>query len=134
MSSPASSVSIVDDDAEVRAALARLVASAGFDASVHAGGDELLQAVAQRRPDCIVLDLQMPGTSGFDVLQALARQQVDVPVVAITGYDSAAARTAALGLGARAYLCKPVDDEALLAAIADAIEPGSIGGRPNARG
>ena len=124
MPSTPDSVSIVDDDAEVRAALARLVASAGFEASVYGGGDELLDAVARQRPDCVVLDLQMPGMSGFDVLQAFADRQVDVPVVVITGYDSEAARANALALGARAYLSKPVDGEALLGAIAAAIGRG----------
>ena len=81
----------------------------------------MLRSIGERRPDCVVLDLQMPGTTGFDVLAALAERGLDVRVIAITGYDSAAARSRALGLGARAYLCKPFDDDTLLAAIAGAM-------------
>lgn len=121
MPNPVRSIAVVDDDAEVRLALARLVAAAGFETEAHAGGAELLRSIGERRPDCVVLDLQMPGTTGFDVLAALAERGLDVPVIAITGYDSAAARSRALGLGARAYLCKPFDDDTLLAAIAGAM-------------
>ncbi|HMN75844.1 MAG TPA: response regulator [Burkholderiaceae bacterium] len=119
MSSP--SVSVVDDDAEVRAALTRLVASAGYQPLAYGGGDAFLRDVEARRPCCVVLDLQMPGIGGFDVLRALAQRQLGVPVIVITGYDSDQARGTAQTLGARAYLCKPVDDRALLAAIGDAI-------------
>jgi FixJ family two-component response regulator len=133
MSNPLPSVSIVDDDAEVRSALARLVASAGYDVRVHGSGSDFLHDLAQSRPACVVLDLQMPGTSGYEVLQALARGGIEVPVVTITGYDSASARTTALLLGARAYLGKPVDGEMLLVAIADAIGCHKNGGRPGAR-
>ena len=66
----------------------------------------------------MVLDLHMPGMSGFEVQDALAVAHAAVPVVVITGHDTPESRTRALRLGARAYLCKPVDDEALLSAIA----------------
>jgi FixJ family two-component response regulator len=114
-------IAVVDDDAEVRAALARLVASAGYRAQVYSGGDEFLGDVELHPPQCVVLDLHMPGTSGFDVLLALARRHIGVPVVTITGYDSERTRTAARQLGSRAYLCKPVDGDALLAAIASVV-------------
>ena len=120
MANPPLSIAVVDDDLEVRAALVRLAASAGFEVSDYGRGDDFLQAAARCRPDCVVLDLHMPGMSGFDVLQALTQQRIDVPVVAITGYDSPAARASALDLGARAYLCKPVDDKTLLDAITTA--------------
>ena len=103
-------------------ALARLLTSAGYRVQVYASGDEFLRDVELHRPQCVVLDLQMPGDSGFDVLQALSRRHIDVPVVTITGYDSAKARATARQLGARAYLCKPVDGESLLTAIASVVE------------
>ncbi len=59
----------------------------------------------------------MPGMSGFDVQGALALEHAGVPVVVITGHDTPESRTRPCRLGAKAYLCKPVDDEALLAAI-----------------
>lgn len=119
MSSP--SVSVVDDDGEVRTALARLVASAGYATQVYGSGDDFLRDVDSDPPRCVVLDLQMPGASGFDVMRELARRGLGLPVVAITGYDSDSARAAALQLGAHTYLCKPVDGEALLAAIASSV-------------
>lgn len=122
MASPSTSVSVVDDDAEVRAALARLVASVGYQVRVYGSGDEFLHDIERQRPHCVVLDLNMPGASGFDVLQALSRRRIEVPVVTITGYDSDKARATARQLGARAYLCKPVDGESLLAAIAGLVE------------
>lgn len=118
MSSPSPSVSVVDDDDEVRAALTRLVASAGYRTRAYGNAHDFLHDAASHRPDCVVLDLHMPGTGGFDVLRVLAQMNVDVPVVAITGFDSALSRTTALALGARSYLCKPVDGDSLLAAIA----------------
>jgi DNA-binding response OmpR family regulator len=68
-----------------------------------------------------VLDLHMPEMSGFDVQGALVVAHAAVPVVIITGHDTPESRARALQLGAKAYLCKPVNDEALLAAIGTAI-------------
>ena len=65
----------------------------------------------------------MPEVSGFDIQAALAREHVRLPVVVISGHDTADNRARALRLGARSYLCKPVDGDALLTAIDDAIAP-----------
>ena len=116
-------LAVVDDDADVRMALMRLVTSAGFAVETFATGAEFMRSVDDHEPDCVVLDLHMPGMSGFDVQGALAVAHAAVPVVVVTGHDTPESRTRALRLGARAYLCKPVDDEALLAAIFAAIDP-----------
>ena len=113
-------LAVVDDDDDVRVALRRLVSSAGFMVETYASGAEFLHALHDHRPHCVVLDLHMPGMSGFEVQGALARAHADVPVVIITGHDTPEARERALKLGATAYLCKPVDDEALLGAITEA--------------
>jgi FixJ family two-component response regulator len=112
-------VAVVDDDAEVRVALTRLISSAGFTAESFASGVEFVQRLGEHEdtPGCVVLDLHMPGLSGFDVQQQLAERHLEVPVVVITGRDTAEARRHAMSLGARAYLSKPVDGEALLLAI-----------------
>jgi FixJ family two-component response regulator len=116
-------VAVVDDDAEVRVALMRLISSAGVTAESFASGVELVQWLGEHEgtPGCVVLDLHMPGLSGFDVQQQLADRCPEVPVVVITGRDTAEARRLALSLGARAYLSKPVDGEALLLAIGEAL-------------
>ena len=122
-------LAVVDDDADVRIALTRLLASAGFSVEAFASGADFLRSLEHHDPDCAVLDLHMPDMSGFDVQGALAGHST-VPVVVITGQDTPESRTRALGLGAKAYLCKPVDDEALLAAIAVAVDGGSTSRNP----
>ena len=115
-------LAIVDDDADVRIALVRLVASAGFAVEGFATGVEFLLSIERHVPDCLILDLHMPGMSGFDVQAALARNRlVQIPVVVITGHDTAESRSRARDLGAHGYLPKPVDHEALLAAIEGAM-------------
>jgi len=114
-------LAVVDDDADVRVALTRLVASADFAVETFASGAEFLLSVQDHEPDCVVLDLHMPEMSGFEVQGALAGGHAGVPVVVITGHDTPESRVRALQLGARAFLCKPVNDEALLAAIGTAI-------------
>jgi len=69
-----------------------------------------------------VLDLRMPGPSGFEVQAALRAQQLAIPVVVVSADDSAASRHQALAGGADAYLCKPVDGDALINATQAAIE------------
>jgi FixJ family two-component response regulator len=114
-------LAVVDDDADVRVALTRLVSSAGFAVETFASGAEFLRSIEDHEPDCVVLDLHMPEMSGFDVQCALAGGHPAVPIVVITGHDTPESRTRAIRLGAKDYLCKPVNDEALLAAIGTAI-------------
>ncbi len=120
-------LAVVDDDDDVRVALRRLVSSAGFAVETYASGAEFLRSVDDHEPDCVVLDLHMPQMSGFEVQGALALEHAGVPVVIITGHDTPESRTRALSLGAKAYLCKPVDDKALLSAISNAIDPAASG-------
>ena len=114
-------VAIVDDDLDVRRALRRLIGSAGFAVETFASGAEFLQSLENHEPACVVLDLHMPELSGFDVQAQVAQTHAGVPVVIVTGHDTPEARSRSLGGGAVAYLCKPVDDETLLAAINAAI-------------
>jgi FixJ family two-component response regulator len=114
-------LAVVDDDVDVRVALTRLVSAAGFTVETFASGAEFLRSLQDHEPDCLVLDLHMPEMSGFDVQSALARDHSAVPVLVITGHDTPESRARALQLGAKVYLCKPVNDEALLAAIGTAI-------------
>lgn len=121
MSGTTTLIAIVDDEESVRKALSRLLRAAGFGVEAYASGADFLRAVEQRPPHCVVLDLRMPHVSGFDVQRALKQADAQVPVVIITGDDSPESRADALGLGAKAYLRKPVDDTMLIDAIQAAI-------------
>ncbi|MBU8974568.1 response regulator [Lysobacter sp. MMG2] len=112
----------MDDEEDVRRALHRLLRSAGFEVLVYASGNEFLRHAQDSAPDCVVLDLHMPGLSGFDVQDALQQRKLSVPVVVLTGNDTTEGRQRALNGGAEAYLCKPVDDESLIGAILGAVE------------
>lgn len=113
MSHPTPLVAVVDDEESVRRALQRLLRSAGMEVVTFASGREFLAIVAEQPPDCVVLDLHMPGLSGFDVMEAAPQ---GLPIVAITGHDSREARARAGR--AQAYLDKPVADEVLIETIA----------------
>lgn len=117
-------IAVVDDDAFVRRALERLFRSAGHSVEVYPSGAEFLGCVQERRPDCVVLDLHMPEVNGFEVQLQLARVAPKLRVVIITGHDTPESRSRSLKNGAAAYLCKPVDDEMLLKAVADALAGG----------
>ena len=77
MANDATLLAVVDDDADVRMALTRLVRSAGFAVETFACGAEFLRSVDDHEPDCVVLDLHMPDMSGFDVQGALAVAHAD---------------------------------------------------------
>jgi CheY-like chemotaxis protein len=112
MPSRAPVVAIVDDEPGVRRALGRLLELSGSEARPFATGGEFLEHL--EGIDCVILDLHLPGMSGFDVQKELARRAPAIPVVVLTGNDTPADRSRSLAGGARAYQTKPVDDEELL--------------------
>jgi FixJ family two-component response regulator len=117
MDRPQLRVAVIDDDESVRKALRRLLRAANLDADTFASGRDFIDSLAAQLPDCIVLDLHMPGMNGLDVQQQLARSGLQLPIVVITGHDEPLARSQCLSAAAAAYLRKPLDDEALLDAI-----------------
>jgi len=114
-------IAVVDDEESVRKALRRLFAAFDLEATTFASGRAFLDTLAERRPDCLVLDLQMRAPNGFDVLAELAASGIRLPVVIITAHDEPETRARCLSAGAAAYLSKPVNDRELLDAIATAI-------------
>ena len=110
-------IAVVDDDESVRKALVRLLQAAGHAARGFASGNEFLQNRLTDPPDCLMLDLQMPGLSGTDVQRALNRADVHLPVIIITGHDAPSAREECMRHGAIAYLCKPLDERMLFGAL-----------------
>ena len=114
-------IAVVDDEESVRKALVRLLQAAGYVARGFASGQEFLESWADDRPQCLLLDLQMPGLSGTDVQRALNRVGAHIPVVIITAHDSPGAREECMREGAVAYLCKPLDERVVLDALRLAI-------------
>jgi FixJ family two-component response regulator len=114
---PQSLVYVVDDEEAVRKALRRLLSASGLGVQVFADGADFVDAVAVHRPDCLVIDLHMPGMTGLDVLRHLANLNVKVPAIVITAHDETETRSQCELAGAHAYLCKPLDARALLDAI-----------------
>jgi len=114
-------IAVVDDEESVRIALRRLLRSVSFNVETFASGLEFLDSLKEHQPDCVILDLHMPQVNGFAVQARLAERRTRVPTVVLTGHDSEESRVRALAGGAAAYLRKPVDDQALLDAINDAV-------------
>ena len=114
-------VAIVDDEEGIRKALRRLLRASGLDAHAYATGEEFLSASAEKRPDCLVLDLHMPGMSGLQVLRRLKATGALLPVVVITAHDEPETRKQCMSAGADAYLRKPLEDRLLLNAISAAM-------------
>ena len=114
-------IAVVDDDPFVLRGLRRLLRSAGFDVDTYASGAAFLNAGGDDEPDCVVLDLHMPQTTGFEVQAQLVKRGRSTPVIVITGGDNPEAQSRALRLGAKGYFGKPVDGEALLEIIDAAI-------------
>ena len=116
-------IAIVDDEESVRKSLRRLLMASQLDATVYASGQEFLDSLGGRQPDCLVLDLQMPGLTGLEVQRALTGARVRFPTIIITAHDEPETRARCLAAGVVAYLCKPLHDELLLDAIATAVGP-----------
>lgn len=123
-------VFIIDDDPSVRKALRRLIRSAGMSVEAFASAEEFLEAfplssdcrrAESPRPDCLVLDMRMPGMSGLELQQRLAAANQHIPIVFISAHDDEQARGVALAAGAADFLLKPFDDHVLLAALARAM-------------
>jgi len=120
--SPRHRIAIVDDDRSIRKALCRLLRSVDLDVEAYESASEFLEALRTVVPDCLVLDLRMPGMSGLDLQRHLNDTGAQLPTVIMTGHDEPGVRAECLAAGASGYLRKPLDDKALLEAIDDAIK------------
>lgn len=114
-------VAIVDDEEPIRKALKRLLRASGLEAEGYASGAAFLENSAQRRPDCVVLDLHMPGMSGLQLLRQIKSSGERLSIVVITAHDEPETREQCLAAGAKAYLRKPLDERMLLNAISAAL-------------
>lgn len=110
-------VAILDDDPSIRTALVRLLKSAGMDAHAFATGNNLFEFVALERPDCLLLDLEMPEMDGLDVLNYFKQRRIRIPTIIISGSVVASSRSACLNAGALTCLAKPPDPDLLIQTI-----------------
>jgi FixJ family two-component response regulator len=110
-------VYIVDDDDAVRSGLAKLLQSAGLDPRPYECAEDFLGAVRNLRGACILLDITMPRVTGLQLQTQLKERQIDLPVITVSARDDEDTRYWARQLGARMFLRKPVDAQALLDAI-----------------
>jgi FixJ family two-component response regulator len=116
-------IAVVDDDAQVRDALARVLRSAGYAVAQYESGLDFLESLTHGRPHCVVLDLRMPGLDGFGLQEALARGAHNIPVIVVSGDLTAENIARATKLGALCCLPKPVDADRLLAVVGKACSP-----------
>jgi FixJ family two-component response regulator len=118
-------VSVVDDDESLRESLPDLLRELGFAAEASASAEEFLASEHLRRTRCLVLDVAMPGMSGLQLQEELARRGHAIPIVFITAQQDDRIRPRVLAAGAVACLFKPFTDTALLDAVNAALEVGS---------
>ena len=115
-------VFIVDDDASVRDALKRLIRSVGLRVELFGSAQEFLQRGRPDVPSCLVLDVRLPGKSGFDLQRQLAEANIDIPIIFITGHGDIPMSVRAMKAGAVEFLAKPFRDQDLLDVIQVALE------------
>jgi FixJ family two-component response regulator len=118
-------VAVVDDEAPVRIALGRLLRLADYKVSAFASGEEFLASLTTIHPGCVLLDVHMPGLTGFDVIKRMRAAHIDIPVIFITASDARDIDQTASQCGAR-LLRKPFSNDVLLAAV-EAVLQGGVG-------
>jgi len=117
-------VCIVDDDDSIRRALQRLVESLGLRVRTFASPDDLLSEYPVLSPDCLLLDVQLPGMNGFELYDLYLEGGLEPPVIFITGEPRPDTRARAERANAVACLEKPFDEASLLHALRAALGPG----------
>ena len=114
-------IHVVDDDPSFRTAVTRLLRAAKYEVRGYASASEFLESAPSAAPGCILLDLRMPGASGFELQQSLIQMEERLPVIFLTGHGDIPASVRAIKAGAVDFLTKPVRREVLLSAVKDAL-------------
>jgi FixJ family two-component response regulator len=120
-------IAIVDDDASVRKALARLLSLSNYSLRTYGSAREFLESLPSGAPQCLILDLQMPEMNGLELHAMLARIGLKIPTIVITAHSEANFREQCCTMGAAAYLLKPLDESHLLAAVRGAMRQDHLG-------
>jgi FixJ family two-component response regulator len=110
-------VSVVDDDESVRESLPEFLKSFGLDSQGFSSAEAFLASESLDRTGCLVLDVAMPGMTGPELQEELARRSCNIPIVFITAHSDESYSPEALRLGAVAYLIKPFSEAAIIAAV-----------------
>ena len=110
-------VHVVDDDAAVRRALVRLLRSEGLEAVTYETAQAVLNAAPSLSSGCILLDLQMPGMDGLELLARFGELGIELPVIVVTGHGDVPTAVRAMKAGAVDFIEKPIDETQLFAAI-----------------
>jgi FixJ family two-component response regulator len=114
-------IGIVDDDESVRDSISSLLRSAGYKTESFESAEAYLNSDRASEPNCLLLDVRMPGLSGLQLQSELNHQKVSIPVIFITAHSDEQVRERALSEGAVAVLGKPFNDDVLLGAIDSAV-------------
>jgi len=115
-------VFVVDDDPSMRKALSNLFRSVGLRAEVFGSARELLESELPEVASCLVLDIRLPGPSGLDFQAELAKANIQIPIIFMTGHGDIPMTVKAMKAGAIDFLTKPFRDQDMLDAVAIAIE------------
>src|SRR5450830_1736952 len=114
-------VFIVDDDDKVRESLVRLLSSAGYAATGFSSASLFFGATLPAIPCCLIVDMKMPVSNGFDVVRKLEERGDAIPVIFISGYGTIPATVQAMKAGAREFFTKPIRSDQLLNAVEEAL-------------
>lgn len=114
-------ICVIDDDAEVRGSLDSLLRSVGFAVRTFVGPEDYLACADADQAACLILDVRLQGADGLDFQQALAENEVFVPIILITGHGDIPMTVRGMKAGAVNFLAKPFEEEDLLAAVNEAV-------------
>lgn len=114
-------VLVIDDDQDMRWAIRTILAETGIEVAEASAGEGGLELAARCSPDAVLLDIQMPGIDGEEVLRRLRHQQKDLPVIMVTAYGTIPGAVDAIRSGAFEYITKPFRNERLLDVVRRAV-------------
>jgi len=114
-------ISVIDDDASVRAATDNLLSSHGYQVHTFASAEEFLQSARLSDSSCVIADVQMPAMSGLDLLSHVRAQGYVAPFIFITAFPEDSVRARALKAGAICFLAKPFAGPALISCVEAAV-------------
>jgi len=126
MAEPTPIVFVVDDDISVRESLELLIRYEGWQTETFSSAQEFLDRPRAFVPNCLVLDVSLPGLSGLDLQKRIGNERGDMPIIFITGYGDVPMTVRAMKAGAVEFLTKPFADHVLLEAIRHALERSRI--------